>query len=636
MKNTELANLASGAPGVDPYLTWALLTDFRGYSEGSHHVAVELDGDGTNQPWETEGPAAPMFSPHRVAKTNQGSVFTGLLENGVLQNLLERARDRKDIRIEFNQPRVNDGALFGDGKPSFAEKFAFNDRVVAIIDHGCPFAHKQFLKRNGQQMESRVRHLWDQEPSLTVKRIDNQDGTYAYVSGKPREEYWYGQESFGYGSELTTKEMNKLIAACITSPAEVDEEAVYQAARYDTLESRFSHGAAVMDIAAGHINPLLEDFGAAPDAASAADIIFVQLPRDTVADTSGGSMTKYVLDGLKYILDLTIGAKQVAINLSYGSMAGPHNGSSLLERAMDAMILDARNATPPRDVQLVLPAGNHHLSRGHGAQSVSKTTSPATFHWQIQADTRTDNFLEIWYPKAASGIAVKLTSPSGKFGGTCLINGHVNMVERGKTIAAIVHKDVHPLGDGTVALLAIGPTFAHHEIAAEHGVWTVEVSSTQDGDIALNAWVERNDALVRTWQGTQSELVLPNGDDIRKTTGNSLAHGRVPYVVGAYTKATSEMSPYSASGPNLNGNQWPSGVAVGDESPLLPGILVAGSRSGTLVRASGTSVAAPQVTRAIVVAKALGKAFPPTPAKPPPAATHTSADRVGAFWLQYP
>ena len=75
-----------------------------------------------------------------------------------------------------------------------------------------------------------------------------------------------------------------------------------------------------------------------------------------------------MLDALNYILQRAdeIAALEntaplpVVVNLSYGTIAGPHDGTALLEAAIDQLI--ASRATPLR---VVLPAGNHYLARCH-------------------------------------------------------------------------------------------------------------------------------------------------------------------------------------------------------------------------------------------------------------------------------
>jgi len=57
----------------------------------------------------------------------------------------------------------------------------------------------------------------------------------------------------------------------------------------------------------------------------------VQLPSLTGADSAGGSLSAQVLDGVRYGLDVCTGDARIVINLSCGSFASPHDGSSLIK-----------------------------------------------------------------------------------------------------------------------------------------------------------------------------------------------------------------------------------------------------------------------------------------------------------------
>src|SRR5205085_6809950 len=110
-----------------------------------------------------------------------------------------------------------------------------------------------------------------------------------------------------------------------------------------------------------------------PDAAGQAAIIFVQLPRSAVEDTSGGSLTGFVLDALHYIDERTttrtadneIRKLPVAINLSYGTFAGPHDGNSIIERAIDEFV-ERRT-----ECAVVVAAGNAFDKNIHARLSIA-------------------------------------------------------------------------------------------------------------------------------------------------------------------------------------------------------------------------------------------------------------------------
>lgn len=660
-------------PGVDPYLVWADLSKFRGYSAGLFHVAVETSDE--NPPWTPSatdelrelrkllrGPESldrlecrerlkrlkrleRLYSPKDICGTGnaQGRFWTGTLEAPpVLAGLLKR----RDIKIEMNLPRKNLAMNFGDSSEPYAkDRPKLTGKVVAVIDHGCPFAHRQFLEKSADNFQSRVCYLWDQDPDKLPSRFEAPRGG---------DSLWYALKSFGYGREMLAPEMTKLIAKHTNAAGEMDEDRVYAEAKYEVLEYRMTHGAHVLDVAAGMVNPLTDQ----PDAASDADIIFVQLPRATVADTSGASMTRYVLDALKYIFENAADAEYLVINLSYGSTAGPHDGSSMLERAMDRLIESQRQAHPNRKLELVLPAGNHFLSQGHTSIKLNEKKQTGTLYWQVMPDDHTDSFLELWYPQDRAGaIKVTVRSPSGQTQSATVVDSYTRLKDRsGKSVGAVIHSRNTPNGKDVMVLIALGPTHPESWAKTEHGIWQVEVALQDRSPVEVGAWVERDDPLPGQAGQPQSHLLSNrldrgiNGDDRpddtvkRHTTGNSLANGEHTIAVGAYTAASRDVSDYSAAGPTKNIQRakiWPDYLAVGDESDALPGVLAAGTRSGILVRMNGTSVAAPQVARALLNAWISGRTPPPPPPPPP----HSTAprtgggmrdSRTGGSWLKYP
>jgi hypothetical protein len=101
----------------------------------------------------------------------------------------------------------------------------------------------------------------------------------------------------------------------------------------------------------------------------------------------------------------------------------------------------------------------------------------------------------------------------------------------------------------------------------------------------------------------------PGSDCLVKRSGSisGFACGRFPAVLAGYVEARNDLADYSAAGPVTTAfdatgptRNGPDAAAVSDDTPVLRGILSAGSRCGSLVPLDGTSVAAPQVARWMV------------------------------------
>jgi hypothetical protein len=429
----------------------------------------------------------------------------------------------------------------------------------------------------------------------------------------------------------------------------IDEDAVYRAARYADVTARLTHGTHVLDLAAG------------ADPMSAIErepkIIFVQLPTQAVEDTSGGSMVTCVIDALRYILDRTGSIDPQApatgplvINLSYGSMAGPHDGSTLLESAMDALLAESKRLNPDgtrrRYVEIVLPAGNNFEADGHALLKLTPSRRSRSLSWQIQPDDSTDTFLELWYDRSAAGrVKVQVTPPGGR---TCDAPIDTAWALQGAgaaaPTAAVIHRTRVASGlNDAMVLIALAPTRARDPVAplADAGIWTVSACLVDDGDpVEVFAWIERDDPTIGS-RGSprQSTFVRDRARPARNRdygtaslvrrsiTCNSIANGTHTIVVGGCVGggAEFEMARYSSAGPARRSakakREWPDLVAVCEESLALFGVAAAGTRSGIRARMNGTSVAAPQVCRALIQTffppEGPLQQDPPDPTRPP-------------------
>ncbi len=187
--------------------------------------------------------------------------------------------------------------------------------VIGIVDDGIAFAHERFRKIVNAIPVSRVEYWW------------LQDGTL------------HGNVPFG--CELLKAEIDQLLTTC-THAGAVDEDELYQRAGLNDFQLeghksaawRAAHGTHVMDLAGGFDpDPPFDN----------RPIVCVQLPIRVTADTSGASLFPYVPLAMTYIVNraLQIGVSRVVINLSYGRIAGPHDGTSPLEDAIETLVAQA-------------------------------------------------------------------------------------------------------------------------------------------------------------------------------------------------------------------------------------------------------------------------------------------------------
>ena len=201
--------------------------------------------------------------------------------------------------------------------------------VVGVIDFGLPLVHPDLLQA-GALHQTRIYSAWIQDGGVSIK------GSPIPLK-VPR--------LFGYGAQWRGK------GAVPKAPQPADEIRIYARSGIHKPDDRntywtrsvASHGSGVLGLAAGggqRGNPIKEP----PKHDKNRPLILVQLPQATVADGSGQSLAANLLDALRFIAleasYIKAGNNQapVVVNLSYGYDAGPHDGQSLIEQAIEEVV----------------------------------------------------------------------------------------------------------------------------------------------------------------------------------------------------------------------------------------------------------------------------------------------------------
>jgi len=489
---------------------------------------------------------------------------------------------------------------------------------VGIIDDGFPFAQL------GASARARVR-MWDQGWLPGYLRCAP-DGLPA-ASGSAAlpglgSEWLLPWDSvpvlrgFFYGRRLDP-----------TRPLLADRN-TYAAAEYFDPPPLRTHGAGVL----GRMAPWLIGRKAAADAwpAYVSGVAMVQLPSLTVEDTSGGSLDMRVLDGLRFALwqeeaTRPTGTKprRTFVNVSYGTNAGPHDGTSLFEAAVKELLDQHRH------VRLALPAGNSHLDRCHCARLLAPSRG-YEMPWRILPDGGRDTFMEIWVD-APANMEVEVKPP-----------GHLQPLVVGKGEAkvyavpdaaggtriefAVIYPPTVAQGQkGTMILVAVSPTrrlgattgtgmnqLPRTRIGAPHGVWKVKVVNRGGVPRRFDAWVQRGDAAPGSVMGNR-QAFFPDSE-----TGPAATHPSTPTgtlngiatfvhprltVVGALTELDGRLSDYSAAGPRRGDaarDHGPDIVIKADRSRALPGLQTTGFSAGARTYMNGTSVACAVYTNVLI------------------------------------
>ncbi len=373
---------------------------------------------------------------------------------------------------------------------------------------------------------------------------------------------------------------------------------------------RVSHGAHVLSWLAGQ--PPYVGFGFDTDQASRCPLMLVNLPELAVDDPTGRWLGRYVLEGLDYMVEqaIAIQAKRLVVNISWGPQTGPHDGSSLLERALGQRIDQAKQSG--LELSVVVAAGNSRDSRAHAQFDTDKGCNLLT--WVVPPAGPAPCFLELWWPPGTdvSQVNVTVQAPDGRsfwMSGAGLVSQH-------NAHLAIVP---HPIAGSRVrpmALLALNPTGDTTQ-AAPHGRWQISVKAMDGAADRVHAYVARQAAnMGGRYHGADSHLddptygqqrwrrqpgpAIPGGLVTREATLSGLAtatHPRVHVTAGAIG-STGQPAAYSSEG--SAGERHPDWALPTDDTPLLQGVLGSGSRPGAAVRLVGTSMAAPQLARLLL------------------------------------
>ncbi len=449
-------------------------------------------------------------------------------------------------------------------------------QFLGIVDMAIPYAQESW--------RDQLRGLWDQQDDPDAAR-----------------------SAFGYGREWT--DFEDLIEPVRGVHSVIDEIASYHEFGFPLNLVRRTHGAAVVS--------------QATEISDTVQYLAVQLPKQALAFTSRSALSASILDACVWMMSIIAPNDSLVINLSLGTHAGPHDGSSLLESAIDDLIKFRREGDVDH-VCVVLASGNAYESQAHAIMNCTEA-NPAVMNWQILPDDVTANFVEVWFPKGMDVSKVNpkitLTSPSGKLSGSAGFGHFAKLETDAKTVCAmIIFPQRSTGGTDLMALVSVAPTLVG---VAEAGRWLIEI--TVDADLQdVNAYVERDTSMfdpsrpagrqsyfddpLYVKAGREPGRIADDGASCIRRSGtvNSLATGNEPIVIGSCFHTGGKLpARYSSAGPSRYGKaDVPHASATGEDGDTLAGINVSGSFSGFTTRLAGTSVAAPEVARFLASAMA--------------------------------
>lgn len=645
----------------DPYLVWAEASTNPSTRPGVEPldiaVLVELRDKGDYQDFlqrlNVGDPDTLHFLPSGVEQ--DGTCFitgrvtrTGLLRlvNEVVCNAIDRftLQDPRDgfglggrsvsflAQLAGIRPRTEEFlASFEPSSPCETELEGLGaDRArtyLGVIDDGLPFARMRRLLRD--QGTGFPFHLWDQG-WLKHRQVQVGDHPTSGIAIQPDDRYWQQAWDFSFFPPSVPLKFRGFFYGRRTQAAlqsiagaEADgDDHDYVLSDYFTPAPRYSHGAAVLGLMAPWLSGAREAVRW-PD--HICGLAMVQLPTRTVADTSGGSLGLRVLDGLRFILwqeyvDRPRGSdpRPVVVNISYGIHAGPHDGSSMIERAMQEALVSHAH------LHLVLPAGNAHRAGCHAQKTLDASGAQETLRLRVLPDNPGDTYVELWVPQ---GREIKLAlRPPGSASSVDIAKGQAWIYQTqagsaGRTVhfGAIYPDEVAQGKNGTMVLVVIAATRRFSgtganlprglnqqpraDVGGQAGIWELVLTNAGQHPVTVDAWVERGDAPPDYAGGTRQAyfpdscaegLGQHNATPEDTLNGISTLQHERAHIVGAMRR-DGVLSEYSAAGPVQpkapDTVRLPTVVTPADWSLNVPGLNSIGFRADAIVRINGTSAA---------------------------------------------
>ena len=541
----------------------------------------------------------------------------------IVHDLVSAFKDFLDdpAGVLSNDARIDDYPKFGsdliDQAPAYLSDDALPEPgrgcIIGVIDDAIPFVHQRFTLPGNL---SRVATVWIQ------------DARFRPGAGV----------DLPSGAEWRGAELSALLAR--VAKGEIGgEDAIYRLTgavgltRPCTPSGAFEtgHGAAVAPLAAG--------FKPADPRARNHPVIAVCLPPRIIADSMGILAPVPILMGMLFIINRArrlcrfLQEKRpskgevrlpVVINLSLGLTAGPRDGSTLLERFMDAVSEATASHEIPNlgPVHFVLPMGNHRQDRLR-----ARLRQGQSIGWRLPPEDTTINAIEIWGPPYGhdpqGDLQVTLTPPGhGPATTDFKAPGQFSVLSdsSGMPLARAYYMPLrlpdNRWRDG-IAVIAL-PTCPERlgQPFAPPGEWRVGIPATDSDKNSGRIYdlTAQRDEVIRGFRRgarqswfydpayrSHTEAGFPiltdiqNGGDplvIRRDTVNSYATGDRTLRAGAVYRLSEQETDYAAL---LENGQPGDRLARVDQSINSSAMIVCGRNSGSFTLASGTSLAAPQL-----------------------------------------
>lgn len=447
--------------------------------------------------------------------------------------LLKDEMDVSSVYVHLRDPIANLRTIPTFGRGS----------IIGVIDSAFDLTHPCFRNAKGQ---TRILAAWDQK------------------DGKPGR----APAGFDYGVEFDREAINRSLA---------DKQVVI----LKNNDRAGSHGTNVAGIAAGNGTPGEVFEGVAPEA----EMILVSYRNENDVPIGGSA---FVLDAINFIREhASARGRPVVINISQGDNLGAHDGTSLLERAIDNVIKEGR-------VLIVNSAGNERAGlASHHAHGEVEPGGTVVLPFALDGTRPVDgDTIDLWY-RRCDRFSVALRTPDGY---------QTESVEPGTSVlitfptgnrAQVYSETDYPTnGDNRIGVIfEKGPGWVA-------GTWELILRGKEVRLGDFDAWADRsNGTTLIGFQGFQTDaasVTLPGNARRVITVGGFVSRPEEggDEVPGALARG-------SSIGPTRDGRVKPDLTAP--STLIMAPRMRVDSSPPTYGFISGTSMAAPQVTGVIAL-----------------------------------
>lgn len=394
--------------------------------------------------------------------------------------------------------------------------------LVAIIDSGIDYTHPDFRYPDGS---TRIRYIWDQT-----------------AFGRP-------PEGFRSGYLYTKEDIDLALASA--NPYNIVPERDF-----------IGHGTAVAGVAAGNgASSGGSEMGAAPGS----ELIVVKLSEPLAP---GFTRSTEIMRGVKFCLDIATALEMpLAINISYGTNDGAHNGYSLFETFLDS------SADRWKTV-ICVAAGNEAGAAHHFMGSLQ---TGQTEFVEISIGENVQSVYMTCWKNFVDTFHIELIAPSGRSSGVVFeYERSASMVVDGVRITILNGQPTHyNIGQEIYISLEslAGPV--------RQEIWRLAITADNVVDGVFNIWLPITETQAQT-----TVFLLPSAENTLTLPGTASR----PITVGAYNSRVNTCAEFTG-----RGNRYGS---FGQKPELLaPGVDILSAKAGGGYDSfTGTSIATPFVT----------------------------------------